>query len=145
MADTLADIAARRQMLQTQLTELNERERELKASIAQRRHAALTDLVTQARALLADPELQIADIEESTTLTENLLIDTLMRPNNHEVAVQVYSAYERNGHVSTSPWADDENRNHRSEQAVVVSFIFPRKDLENALEPLTSLERGEPR
>lgn len=141
MTDNLDDIVAQRQALQNQISALTEKEHALRQSLTKRRYAALTELVNQARALLADPDLQIAEIEETSDLTENLLIETLMFSGNKEVAVQVYSAYERKGYLSTNDRVDAQNQSYRDNQAVVVSFVIPRGDLQEALAPLEKLEK----
>ena len=93
---------------------------------------------------LLRPGPSVVSVHEGANLSSDLLDAGLSpRPGRGEVAVQMSSARDRKGYVDHSDQVDYRNASYRGDEMVVVSFIFPRKDLEGPLGTLESLSEEE--
>lgn len=139
---TLSEVLAKKAALQTELAHLEDLEHQVKYERAKARQNLLHKLVDRARDYLGSDDLDVIHVHEGTELTPECVFDGPgFRADDHEVAVQVYSARERKGHVDRSDKVDVRNPCYQYDEKVVVSFVIPREALEGTLDKLTELEK----
>lgn len=139
---TLSEVLAKKVALQVELDELKELEHRVKYLRVVARQTLLHEVVDRALDYLESDDLHVVHIHEGTELTPECVFDGYdFRAEEHEVAVQVYSARERKGHVDRSDKVDVRNPSYRDDEKVVVSFVIPREALEGTLDKLTELEQ----